>query len=315
MADFLLDRIRFTWTAGWVSGQVYTKDDVTYYRGRVYVCITGHTAGADIRTDISKWELMFDGQEWKGNWAANTVYGIGNLVKYNGYIYRCVSNHTSVILNNLGLPNDLAHWTLLATTYDWKNIWATSYNYNLGDVVRYNGIVYICSTLHTSAVSAALGLEADQANWNVVVTSDYWSTDWVISTRYLVDDLVRYGGIVYRCITAHTSAVSITLGLEPDQAKWEIVISGLEYKTDWQAGIKYKVNDIVKVDASLYICIIANTSVNFTDDLLSKWQVWMPGIGYESAWETSVEYDKGDVVLYGGYTYVALVRNINAIRY
>ena len=313
MADFLLDRIRFTWTAGWVSGQVYTKDDVTYYRGRVYVCITGHTAGADIRTDISKWELMFDGQEWKGNWAANTVYGIGNLVKYNGYIYRCVSNHTSVILNNLGLPNDLAHWTLLATTYDWKNIWATSYNYNLGDVVRYNGIVYICSTLHTSAVSAALGLEADQANWNVVVTSDYWSTDWVISTRYLVDDLVRYGGIVYRCITAHTSAVSITLGLEPDQAKWEIVISGLEYKTDWQAGIKYKVNDIVKVDASLYICIIANTSVNFTDDLLSKWQVWMPGIGYESAWETSVEYDKGDVVLYGGYTYVALVRNINAI--
>ena len=67
MADFLLDRIRFKWRAGWVSGTVYTKDDVSYYRGQVYVCMTGHTAGTDIRTDISKWELMFDGQEWKGD--------------------------------------------------------------------------------------------------------------------------------------------------------------------------------------------------------------------------------------------------------
>jgi hypothetical protein len=311
MADFLLDRIRFKWVSGWVSGTVYTKDNVLYYKGRVYVCLVGHTAGADIRTDISKWELMFDGQEWKGNWAANTVYGIGNLVKYNGYIYRCVSNHTSVILDNLGLPNDLAHWTLLATTYDWKNIWSAGFNYNLGDVVRYNGIVYICSTTHTSAVSAALGLEADQANWNVVVTSDYWSTDWTISTRYLVDDLVRYGAKVYRCITGHTSAATIALGLEPDQAKWEIVISGLEYKTDWVGSVRYKVNDIVKVDATLYICTIAHESTIFENNI-ANWQVWMPGIGYEEIWTNNTNYNLGDIVIYGGYTYVAIQPNINS---
>ena len=312
MADFLLDRIRFKWKAGWVSGTVYAKDDVIYYRGRVYVCMVGHTAGADIRTDISKWELMFEGQEWRGVWTANSNYGIGNIVKYNGYIYRCVSNHTSVLLDNLGLPNDLAHWTLIATTYDWKNAWSTSYNYNLGDVVRYNGIVYICSTTHTSAISTDLGLEADQSSWTTVVTSDYWATDWAIETRYVVDDVVRYGGTVYRCIEGHTSAATLAVGLETDQSKWEAILSGLEYKTDWAPGVKYKVNDIVKVDSSLYMCISAHTSTTFTSDNLTNWQIWIPGIGYEDPWLSNVEYDKGDVVLYGGYTYVALVRNLNS---
>ena len=309
MADFLLDRIRFKWKAGWVSGTVYTKDDVIYYRGRVYVCMSGHTAGSDIRTDISKWELMFEGQEWRGNWTTDTDYGIGNLVKYNGYIYRCVSNHTSVILNNLGLPNDLAHWTLIATTYDWKNNWTTDYNYNLGDVVRYNGVVYICSETHTSADSTELGLEEDQSSWNVVVTSDYWATDWAVDTRYVVDDVVRYGGTVYRCITRHTSSLLVSFGLEADQSNWEILLSGLEYKTDWLPGVRYKANDIVKVDTSLYICISAHTSSSFTIDQSTRWQVWMPGVGYEEVWLSNVEYDTGDVVLHGGYTYVALRRN------
>src|SRR6056300_1728411 len=132
MADFLLDRIRFKWKASWVTGTAYTKDDIIYYKGRIYVCMTGHTSSADIASDLSNWELMLDGQEWRGEWQTNTVYGIGNIVKYNGYIYRAVSNHTSVILANLGLPNDIGHWTLLATTHDWKNTWATATIYELG---------------------------------------------------------------------------------------------------------------------------------------------------------------------------------------
>ena len=311
MADFLLDRIRFKWRAGWISGTAYNKDDVIYYRGQVYVCMNGHTAGADIRNDFSKWELMFRGQEWRGNWQISTDYGIGNIVKYNGYIYRCVGNHTSVILSNLGLPNDISNWTLIATTYDWKNTWITNFNYNLGDIVRYNGIVYICSTKHLSASTAEIGLENDQGNWNIVVTSDYWATDWSTSTRYIVNDIVKYGGIVYRCITDHTSAGTDVIGIETDQSNWEILISGLEYKTNWSLATKYKVNDIVKVDSTLYICTNAHLSTGFTTDL-DNWQIWMPGLGYEEIWASESEYDVGDIVTYGGYTYKAIKRNNNS---
>ena len=311
MADFLLDRIRFTWTAGWVSGQVYTKDDVTYYRGRVYVCITGHTAGADIRTDISKWELMFDGQEWKGDWQSGVDYGIGNIVKFKGYVYRCISNHTSVVVVNIGLPGDITNWTLIATTYDWKNTWATGVYYNLGDVVRYNGTVYICSTKHRSALDTILGLEDDQSSWTTVVASDYWTTDWASDSRYTVNDLVKYGGVVYRCIEGHTSASTTILGLENDQSRWETVLDGIEYKTAWTTSTRYKLNDIVKVDSYLYICTNDHIATLFGDDG-SNWQLWIPGVGYEELWSAIRTYDRGDIVLYGGYTYVALQTNTAA---
>lgn len=312
MADFLVDRIRFKWRAGWITGTPYTKDDIIYYKGRVYVCMIGHTSSSDFGADFSNWELMLDGQEWQGEWQTNTTYGIGNIVKYNGYIYRAVSNHTSVILANLGLPNDAAHWTLLATTYDWKNTWTTAFNYNLGDVVRYNGIVYICTNKHLSAATTADGLEVNQSDWTVVVSSDYWATDWTTSTRYVADDVVRYGGRIYRCVTGHTSAENEGQGLEVDQAKWEIIASGIEYKANWTTSIKYKVNDIVKVDSNLYICTTAHVAADFDADI-AKWQMWMPGIGYEEVWSASTQYDKGDVVLHGGYSYVAIQRNINSI--
>jgi hypothetical protein len=314
MADFLLDRIRFKWRAGWTTGTDYTKDDVIYYRGRVYVCLTGHTAGADIRNDFSKWELMFDGQEWRGEWQTGTDYGIGNIVKYNGYIYRCTGNHTSVVLANLGLPNDIANWTLLATTGDWKNTWTNNFDYNLGDIIRYNGIVYICIEKHKSNLLESFGLEADQAKWEIVVTSDNWTTDWEISTRYRVNDVVRYGGIVYRCIEGHTSAANPILGLENDQPKWETVVDGITYKGEWQTLTKYKLNDVVKKDSYLYICIGNHSSTDFDTEIV-EWQVWMPGLGYEELWNNTTVYDKGDVVLYGGYTYAALQRNSNTVPF
>ena len=314
MADFLLDRIRFKWRAGWTTGIDYTKDDMIYYRGRVYACLVGHTAGADIRDDFSKWELMLDGQEWRGEWQTDTIYGIGNIVKYYGYIYRCTGNHTSVVLANLGLPNDIANWTLVATTYDWKNTWTPATNYDLGDVIRYNGTVYLCTVKHLSASTEALGLEDDQASWTTVVTSDNWAEDWTVSTRYTVNDIVRYGGIVYRCTQGHTSASEAEDGLENDQSKWETVVSGIEYKGDWTTNFRYKVNDIVKVDSVLYISLNDHTSTNFTEDS-ANWQIWMPGIGYEEVWNSSSIYDIGDIVLYGGYTYTALNRNVASPPY
>ena len=313
MADFNLDRIRFKWRAGWVSGTVYTKDDVLYYRGRIYVCLTGHTAGADIRDDFSKWELMFDGQEWRGEWQTGTDYGIGNLVKYNGYIYRCTSNHTSVVLANLGLPNDIANWTLLATTGDWKNTWTENTNYNLGDIIKYNGNIYICIEKHLSSTTS-IGLEIDQLKWNTIVTSDNWALDWDINVRYRASDIVRYGGIIYRCIEGHTSASSPVVGLENDQVKWETVINGVDYVGEWIITTKYKVNDVVKKDSLLYICVSNHVSSDFTSEQ-ANWQVWIPGLGYEELWNNETVYDKGDLVLYGGYTYAALQRNVNTTPY
>ena len=42
----------------------------------------------------------------------------------------------------------------------------------------------------------------------------------------------------------------------------------------------------------------------------TKFSLWLPGLEFEQLWSTSQYYQQGDIVLYGGYTYVALQSNI-----
>ena len=96
-------------------------------------------------------------------------------------------------------------WELVAKGSNWLHNWTVSTDYDLGDVVRYNGYVYMASTKHTSSATEALGLEANQGAWTQLTKIDHWSGDWTNNVRYKVSDVVKYGGIVYRANTGHTS--------------------------------------------------------------------------------------------------------------
>ena len=326
MAEFKLDRIKFRWVGVWNSDSetTYIKDDVVVFNGKTYVCLIGHSPSGFFYDDLTpivpahetslpKWELMFDGGVWKTDWKTNTSYVEGDVVKYKGYIYRCITAHSTPINPNLGIQPDILKWEIVATTNNWANEWQSSTYYDLGDVIRYNGYVYSCNSRHRSATTATSGLEADQSKWTIINTSQSWQGDWSIETRYRVGDIVRYGGVVYQCILGHTSADETVLGLEADFSKWAIYISGIEYQHDWQEEYRYKINDVVKYGPTLWRCITAHTSETlFTTDG-SKWEVWLPGLTFDRAWNTNVNYQKGDIVLYGGYAYTALTNNVGSI--
>lgn len=315
MADFKIDRIRFRWRNVWAISTTYVKDDIVIYNGKAYVCIVGHGSDSSnfyIDFNTAKWELMFDGYVWSGDWQASTFYALDDIIKWKGYIYRCTVPHSSTAAVNQGPDANISNWTLVATTYNWLDEWTVNTYYNKGDIVRYNGITYICNTKHQSNATATSGLEADQSKWTIVTRSDHWSGNWSVSTRYKVDDVVKYGGTVYRCIEAHSSAATVSLGLEADQSKWTSVIIGIEYKYDWTATTRYKVGDIVKWGPTPWICVQEHTSQTTLRSDEAKWNVWLPGLGYELVWDPATEYQKGDIVLYGGYTYTALTNNINS---
>jgi hypothetical protein len=273
--------------------------------------------GAPMRTAYnSQWELMFDGYAWKNEWTPNTFYSEGNIVKYKGYLYQCVTSHTSVILANVGLPSDIINWKVYATTFNWLNTWTTSTYYDLGDVIRYNGVTYICSVKHTSAATAALGLEDDITSWNIVTRSDNWRYNWTADTRYVLDDIVRYGATQYRCIEGHTSAATEEDGLEANVANWETVSNGIEYKTDWVPGFRYKSNDVVKYGGMLWKALEGHTS-STEQELLradaSSWEIFVPGLEFDSIWAENIEYQVGDIVLHRGYSYTALQNNAASV--
>ena len=255
---------------------------------------------------------------WKGNWAAATEYVKDSVVAYAGKTYVCFTTHTSGATFGPALAS--ATWVLMLDGYTWRSTWTISTLYNVGDLVKYNGIVYRCLTYHTSkntttsgvdGADTTSGLEGDQEKWEIVAKSDYWTQDWTVSTRYKVNDLVKYGATIYRCITAHNSVGSTATGLEADSAFWTIVYQQNDYKGTWTTAVRYKINDVVKYGGSLWIATAGHTATAFAANL-ANWSVYLDGLQIESAtWGSSSSYERGDVVSYGGYAYRAEQNNTN----
>ena len=307
MAEFKLGRIRFIWKGAWTGTTVYYKDDIVKHGGSTFVCTTGYTSSSNFDTDFATyWDKLADGQEWKGDWTNATVYKINDIVKYGGYLYVANTAHTA----NTLLENDQSKWDLYAEGFDWKNTWATGTHYKVNDIAKYNGITYLCITAHTSAATDALGLEADQGNWQKFTDGLQWQSDWAINTRYRVNDVVKYGGQLYVVNTGHTSAATITLGLEADQAKFDYMHKGIEYKGTFASSTRYKANDVVKSGGGLWICVTPYTSQDRISQDEANWAQFVEGLEFEDSWNPTKNYDVGDIVTYGGYTYVAKTNHV-----
>ena len=79
-------------------------------------------------------------------------------------------------------------------------------------------------------------------------------TMWAIGRAYAVDDRVQYGGILYKCVQAHTSQADWTPDATP--ALW-VVVSIDEYP-EWVqptgAHDAYNTGDKVSYNGKHYIC-------------------------------------------------------------
>ena len=321
MAEFKLGRIRFIWKDEWSEATTYYKDDVVRYGGKTFMCVVGHISQTDFMLDLNdstaKWQQFADGQTWRGDWATGTVYKINDIVKYGGQLYIANTGHISDasaiggLESNLGDDSTAAYWDLFGEGFDYKGDWAINTRYKLNDIVKYGSRVYICTGYHVSAPNTTSGLELNQSKWDIISNGFDWKTDWAIGVRYRVGDLVKYGGQVYSCNTGHTSAATTVLGLEADQAKWDYFHKGIEYLGEWASAYRYKINDVVKDSGGLWICTTYHTS-SVAVDLRSdeaNWAQFIPGLEFEDSWGPYSPYQPGDIVTYGGYTYVAKTNN------
>ena len=405
MAEFKLDRIRFRYRGDWSSATNYVKDDVIRYGAKVYVCIEVHQADANFYNDLNnstpRWVQMMDGQSWTGEWQAATFYRIGDLVKLGGVIYKCIEGHTSNTSANDGILGDELKWVYFARGENWTSVWTPETLYNVDDTVIYGGTVYKCLTSHQSQ-NADAGLEFDAEKWEFYSQSDNFRGEWQPNTHYYIDDIARYGGILYRAIGSHistpnivytnptntynqdnvnnptggtnatfevyrdggnyygkiltagsgyiqaetftvlgsnlngadstndctitittvdgtgaitaisvagTADATVTFGLETDAARWETALEGVEYKTNFAQYTHYKVNEIVKWSPGLWKVTTSHFAFNQNLDE-TKFSLFVPGLEFETQWVDTQYYQKGDIVLYGGYSYVALQSNV-----
>ncbi len=250
-----------------------------------------------------------------GEWAEDTFYNRDAIVTYEGKLYVCLEPHTSdntedafyLALNYItpqGAPTP--YWQIVVNTRKWAGEWQPNTYYSLDNIVSYGGSVYFCNEQHNS------GSSFNSAKFDIYATTDgNWNNTWQTNFSYGLGDVVRYGGILYKCNTNHVSAATTTLGLEDDQSYWTELFIGVEYKGTWSSsGFRYKKNDLVKYGADIWIAESGHTSsLEFDQDL---WDLWTPGQDYADTYSSSVIYQIGDVITYGGYTYTSLIANNEA---
>ena len=134
-----------------------------------------------------------------------------------------------------------------------------------------------------------------------------WKGDWVTSTQYIIDDIVKYGGNTYVCIINHTADALFYTDLDSN-AYWSLHTESFAYdssNTAWQATTAYKNNDVVRWGANLYLCNAHHTSGNDWATNSAKFTLFVPGLEFEDSYNNTTQYQLGDVVTYGGYTYTA----------
>jgi len=204
----------------------------------------------------------------------------------------------------------MADFKLGRIKFKWRGDWAINTSYLIDDVVKYGGNTYVCTTNHTSPSNSNLfytqpGTYTDY--WSLQSESLYHTGTYTDGTWYRLNDTVKYGNRIYRTTTAHTAASTIL-----DETKYELYLDGYDYKGNYATSTYYKVNDIVKYGANLWICTTAHTSsasAGAFDE--TKFSLYTEGLQFEDSWSSSTVYQKGDVVTYGGYSYVAVIEHSN----
>ena len=310
MAEFKLGRIKFVYQGTWTTSSGYVVDDIVTNGGKTYICVLSHTASATFASDlaggpgITKWNLIADGSTWRNAWAGTTYYNPGDIVLWGGTVYICKTAHTSQTY----LEDDLSKWDLFSAGFKWLGAWTTSTRYKVRDLIYYGGSTYVCNTQHTSASTAASGLENDLSKWDVFNRSISYLGDWSgSSVRYKLNDVVKFGADLWICTAYHTSS-----GTSIDTGYFSIFVNGFQFESSWSAANNYQSGDIVTYGGYTYTAVQNSTSSSpkTPSTQASYWKVFTSGLVYSGEWEdTPTTYKIGNVVTLGSYSYVAKADN------
>lgn len=252
---------------------------------------------------------------WRGAWSPNRDYIKDDVVRVNGKTYICIFGHTASsafrtdqekIVPGSSPPIPQPRWAVMTSSRSWQGSWETNTNYNIGDIVEYNGTLFVCLTAHLASSFPIDSLNSNvfslDNKWYVYALGQGFTTEWESGTNYSYGSVARYNGNVYICITPHTS---FSLADLTEQVYWEIFYENLEFVGTFITDTLYKINDIVKYGGALFRCVETYyTQSNVLD--ISKFEIEVPGTEYRGEWGIDTPYNQGDLVRYGGYIYYAV---------
>jgi len=195
----------------------------------------------------------------------------------------------------------MADFVLGRLKFKWRGDWGTSTAYLIDDIVKYGGNTYVVVENHTSqAATADFYTDLTAGKYQIHTEGLFFKGDWAGSTFYKLNDLVKYGAYQYRCILQHTSSSSFAIG-----SNWQVFSEGLQWEDSYNASTTYQDGDIVSYGGYTYVYVNSTPAAGQTPTDNSYWDIITTGYKQTGAYSFSNIYKTGDVVNYGGNTYVA----------
>jgi len=206
----------------------------------------------------------------------------------------------------------MAEFKLGRLRFVWKGTWAASTVYVKDDIVKYGGNSFVCISGHTANPNFNADLVG--LKWQKMSAGVEWKGgSWTPSTVYKEGDIIKFGGKIYVSTVNHTSDSTANSGFYIDEGdnKWDLLADGQEWNGNWNTSTFYKIGDVVKYNASTYICITPHTSASTTslglENDLNKWQLQAEGFNWRSDWDPTTRYATNDVVKYGPNLWLCVI--------
>lgn len=297
----------------WTSNTRYDPGMLVMAGGNLYLCVTSHQSTTDFNTNADKFEIFATGNNFRNTWNTNTRYRVGDSVRYNGYTYQCVLEHTSgaisdgvIVGNNDAASDSTAEtWGVLVENYTFVGPYATNTRYRKNDLVKYGGSILKCTLEHTSSSTPGSIINS---NFTTYLSGFEFDNQWDSNTYYAIGDVVRLGGVVY--VAAENNFNSQPgIGTLNDYSglgnpAWSVVHKGINFlgEYDPQSNFQYKEGDIVRRGGALWLSLVNQ----YTDDSslrsldTSNWQIVVAAQNFAGSWRINRDYNLYDVVYYRG---------------
>jgi Tfp pilus assembly protein PilX len=215
------------------------------------------------------------------NWATWSANGTTATWSLSGSTASCTITLPAAKYGSSGVTGVVKIRVDNYNAYNQSSTWVGGTNYQINDLVGYNGLWYRCVKAHsTSQTPAAVGT-GTLAYW--VPSPVPW--DWEPNFSYKQYDVVNYNGTWYRCTVTPTTSATWT------GTNWTSIPAISLYN----AGVYHAQYEIVYFPSAItwYYCTASGTPGSFSTTALISWQ-----------YQAGTTYNFNDLVCYyNGSTY------------
>ena len=213
----------------------------------------------------------------------------------------------------------MAEFRLGRVKFNWTGDWTTSKAYLIDDIAKFGGNTYVAIENHTSTANVSDFYANDLSKWNIHIEGLEQKGLWAAGVYYRVNDIVKYGNVVYRVTQAHTSE-----GTFIDKTKVVEYVKGFNNEGEWDLATEYQSGDVVNYNGSSYVALTTSTAgfqppqyLGVGTDPSAKWSILSDGLAGAASTYIEGTYYRGDLIQYGGNIYrhkIGITTNVSPLQ-